>query len=126
MREYCRVYLTNEEGSRFFGPGPAELLDRVALCGSLSHAAEEMHLSYSKAMRMVRTAEREFGFALLESASGGSSGGGSTLTPQAREVLRRFRACELAAQNASRDAFSLHFPAASPPCSGRLRGTDEK
>lgn len=110
MRECCRIYLTNEQGCRFFGPGPAELLDRVAVCGSLSHAAEEMQLSYSKAIRMVRTAEREFGFALLKSASGGNSGGGSTLTPQAREVLRRFRACEQAAQSASRDAFSLHFP----------------
>ena len=69
-----------------------------------------MHLSYSKALRMVRTAEQEFGFALLHSASGGVSGGGSALTPQAHEILRRFRACEQAAKDASRDAFSQHFP----------------
>ncbi len=110
MRGYCKVYLSNESGTRFFGPGPAELLDRVAARGSLVRAAGEMHLSYSKALRMVRTAEQEFGFALLHSASGGVSGGGSALTPQAYEVLRRFRACEQAAKNASRDAFSQHFP----------------
>ena len=110
MKESCRVYFLNEKGTRFFGPGPAELLDRVSACGSLVRAAGEMHLSYSKALRMVRTAEQEFGFALLHSASGGVSGGGSALTPQAYEVLRRFRACEQAAKDASRDAFSQHFP----------------
>ena len=110
MKESCRVYFLNEKGTRFFGPGPAELLDRVSSSGSLVRAAGEMHLSYSKALRMVRTAEQEFGFALLHSASGGISGGGSALTPQAQEVLRRFRACEQAAKNASQDAFSQHFP----------------
>ena len=110
MKESCRVYFLNDNGERFFGAGPAELLERVAECGSLVRAAADMHQSYSKALRMIRTAEREFGFALLHSASGGVSGGGSTLTPQAQEVLRRFRACEQAAKNASRDAFSRHFP----------------
>lgn len=110
MKEYCRVYWSSDEGVRFFGPGPAELLERVAVCGSLTRAAEEMHLSYSKALRMIHTAERELGMALLKSASGGASGGGSTLTAQGEEVLRRFRACEAAAEQASQAEFGRQFP----------------
>lgn len=110
MREACKLYFMNDQGLRFFGPGPAELLERVAVCGSLTRAAEEMHLSYSKALRMIRTAERELGQALLNSAAGGASGGGSTLTAQGEEVLRRFRACEAAARRASQKEFERQFP----------------
>lgn len=119
MRNSCKIYLTNEKGDRFFGPGPAELLERVARCGSLSRAAVEMHLSYSKALRMIRTAEREFGFALLHSEAGGASGGGSALTPRAQEVLLRFRAWESDSKAASHNAFSLHFSGILDSTSGQ-------
>ena len=46
--------LTNEE--RIFGPGVAELLERVREHHSLRSAAASMEMAYSKAWRIVRAA----------------------------------------------------------------------
>jgi molybdate transport system regulatory protein len=41
------------DGEKFFGPGPAELLQYVAETGSISKAAQAMGMSYKKAWEMV-------------------------------------------------------------------------
>lgn len=77
-----------------FGPGPARLLELVGSLGSLRAAAQHMGMAYTKAMRLVRDAERAFGFSLTERTVGGAHGGGSRLTPEAQDLLRRYRAFE--------------------------------
>ena len=67
--------LTNEE--RIFGPGVAELLERVREHHSLRSAAASMEMAYSKAWRIVRTAEEGMGCKLLSSSTGGRHGGGA-------------------------------------------------
>lgn len=83
-----------EDGHRVFGPGPADLLERVGELGSLRAAAIDMGMAYTKATRIVRDAEAALGFALTERTVGGTGGGGSRLTPQARSLLVRYRAFE--------------------------------
>lgn len=61
--------LTNEE--RIFGPGVAELLERVQEHHSLRSAAASMEMAYSKAWRIVRAAEEGMGCKLLSSSTGG-------------------------------------------------------
>ena len=41
MREQIKLYLCNEEGQRFFGEGPYQLLRCIERCGSLRSAAQE-------------------------------------------------------------------------------------
>jgi molybdate transport system regulatory protein len=41
------------EGEHFLGPGPIELLERIAETGSISNAAKEMKMSYKKAWEIV-------------------------------------------------------------------------
>ncbi|MBQ2618827.1 MAG: LysR family transcriptional regulator [Oscillospiraceae bacterium] len=78
-----------------FGPGVAELLHRVETEHSLRAAAGAMEMAYSKAWRIVRTAEEALGFRLLHSSTGGKNGGGATLTPEARQFLEAYdRFCE--------------------------------
>lgn len=55
--------LTN--GERIFGPGVAELLERVREHHSLRSAAASMEMAYSKAWRIVRAAEEGMGCKLL-------------------------------------------------------------
>ena len=45
-----------------FGPGMVALLRAVEKTGSLQRAARSMNMAYSKAWKMLRVAEKEWGF----------------------------------------------------------------
>ena len=90
MKPFTRVYLYDEAGERFFGEGPCRLLRAVEQSGSLREAAGSMNLAYSKALKMVHRAENVLGFALTETTIGGRGGGGSVLTPEAKDFLARY------------------------------------
>ena len=49
-----------------FGPGMVMLLREVERTGSLQKAAKAMNMAYSKAWKMLKGAEKEWGFALTE------------------------------------------------------------
>jgi molybdate transport system regulatory protein len=68
-----------------------ELLEAIDAHGSLRRAAEQLDVPYRTAWDRVKATEAELGIRLLETESGGADGGSSRLTPQAREVCRRFR-----------------------------------
>ena len=94
-----------------FGPGVAELLHRVDEVRSLRAAAAAMEMAYSKAWRIVKTAEDCLGFRLLDTATGGKRGGGAALTPEARQLLEAYDGLcrELETQAAERFAETFAF-----------------
>ena len=76
LRLKATLRLIDEEGQRCFGPGVAALLEGVQEKKSLRAAAGSMGMAYSKAWRILRTAEEAFGCKLLDSTIGGRHGGG--------------------------------------------------
>lgn len=86
------VRLYSDDDHRCFGPGIATLLRRVELHHSLRAAAASMEMAYSKAWRIIRTAENVFGCKLLTSTIGGQHGGGAVLTPEAERLLAAYEA----------------------------------
>jgi molybdate transport system regulatory protein len=94
---------------RAFGDGPARLLDGVEQYGSLRKAAQELGMSYNKAWRILHAAEERLGFPLLDRSVGGSLGGGSHLTPEAQDLVRRYRAVAADAEEALEAVFQRHF-----------------
>lgn len=94
---------------RIFGPGPAELLERTRATGSLHAAAAEMGMAYSKATRIIRTAEEGLGYALLERKRGGAAGGGSALTFEAELLLARYTAWRDEASAAANALYERRF-----------------
>lgn len=68
-----------------------ELLEAVERTGSLARAAEEMNVPYRTAWYKLKEIEERLGLRLLESESGGVTGGGSDLTAEGREIIRRFQ-----------------------------------
>jgi molybdate transport repressor ModE-like protein len=90
LRVKLSVRLYGGEEERCFGPGIATLLHRVEEHGSLRAAAASMGMAYSKAWRIVRTAQAVFGQELLHSAAGGRGGGGAVLTPAGRKLLTAY------------------------------------
>ena len=92
-----------------FGPGPLQLLELVARTGSLRTAAATMGMAYSKAWGMLNELESQWGFAMVARRPGGAGGGGSLLTEQAWDLIRRYRALQWACDRAAQDAFAQQF-----------------
>ena len=85
-----KVQLYSKDDQRCFGPGIATLLERVQEHKSLRAAAASMDMAYSKAWRIIRTAEEVFGCKLLQSTIGGQHGGGAVLTEEAKRLLTAY------------------------------------
>lgn len=98
-----------ENNGKTFGPGPARLLRGVERAGSLRKAAAELGMSYNKAWGNLRAMEERLGFALLQRSVGGASGGGSTLTPEAVDLLARFDTLEQEAATVLDALYAKHF-----------------
>jgi molybdate transport system regulatory protein len=86
-----------------------ELLEAIDAHGSLSRAAEALDIPYRTAWERVKATEAEVGVRLLESESGGASGGSSRLTPEARELCRRFRRVSAGIQELVSQRFQAEF-----------------
>ncbi len=88
------VRLFSPEGEKCFGPGIAELLERILREGSLRKAAGEMGMAYSRAWHVVNECERVLGFEIIARSVGGRAGGGSRLTEKGAALLRDYRRLE--------------------------------
>jgi molybdate transport system regulatory protein len=82
------------KGERAFGPGKAELLERIASEGSISKAAKAMDMSYSRAWQLVDQMNNHFRKPLVESSTGGRKGGGAVVTTAGKDILTLFRKME--------------------------------
>lgn len=103
MKAVTRIVFLDEEGQKFFGKGPCQLLRSVEETGSLRSAAKSMGMAYTKALRLLKNAEAGLGFALTERTTGGQDGGGSRLTRQGKEWIQRYEAyCDACIQANSR------------------------
>ncbi len=92
MNSAIRVFLRDDNGEKFFGEGPCRLLRGIEDTGSLRAAAQQMNMAYTKALRLVRHAEEVLGYPLTEKTIGGKGGGGSRLTPKAKEFIKKYEA----------------------------------
>ena len=90
-----------------FGPGKADLLDAIHATGSISAAGKQLGMSYRRAWLLVDSINRCFMRPLIETATGGSHGGGARVTDMGLDVLKRYRQLQEEVQQLS----DIHFPA---------------
>ena len=109
MKPSIRTYLCNDENHRFFGEGPRQLLHAIDETGSLRSAALSMNMAYTKALRIIRSAEATLGFPLTIRTTGGKGGGGSVLTPKAKEFLHDYETYREACIQSSRELYTQIF-----------------
>jgi len=98
-----------DRNGKAFGDGPYELLKRVRETNSLHQAALQMSMSYSKAWRLIRTLEKRLGYALLERKTGGPSGGGSKVTPEADQLMKQYSRFRKETEKMLTRIFHKHF-----------------
>jgi len=85
-----KVWIENENGQLIFGTGRLYILQAISRHGSIHAAAQELQMSYRAVWGKIRATEKRLGRDLLDRKTGGVRGGGSKLTPFAKQILERF------------------------------------
>jgi len=89
-----KSWIENESGDLLFGKGKTEVLEQIEIEGSISGAADKLGMNYKKAWNHVKILQRNMHEILVESQKGGGKQGGSTLTPQAKEMIKSYNQLE--------------------------------
>ncbi|MBK1881372.1 LysR family transcriptional regulator [Luteolibacter pohnpeiensis] len=87
-------------GDLSFGPGKAELLEKITELGSLNAAASSMDMSYMKAWKMIKSLNATFKEPLVELRRGGKAQGGAQLTATGEMVLSLYQQSVISAEKA--------------------------
>ena len=109
MKAITRIVFLDEEQEKFFGEGPCRLLRAVEETGSLRAAAIGMGMAYSKAFKLIQHAEKSLGFPLMTRERGGKSGGGSHLTEECQDWLKRYEGYRDACRETNEKLFHEYF-----------------
>ena len=75
----------------FFSVGPMELLENIETYSSIKKATAAMGMSYTKALKVIRTVEEGLGFPVVVSEKGGNNRGMTKLTKKGKQVLAVFK-----------------------------------
>ncbi len=113
MKLIYKIWLDNRCGIAF-GEGPCQLLREVSKTGSLRKAAAIMGMSYSKARYIIKSCEDNLGFALSYRKRGGISGGKTTVTAKAIELMRLHELLCTEIENTLGEIFGKHFGQSVP------------
>ena len=73
----------------------ADLLEQIAVCGSLSEAARRLHFSYRRAWMLLDAMNKRWPAPLVKTATGGHRGGGAVVTELGQRVLGGYRDLQL-------------------------------
>lgn len=109
---YLRIVF---DGGIRFGPGKADLLEGIDALGSIAGAGRRMRMSYKRAWELVGELNHCFDEPLVDASKGGRGGGGASLTPLGRRLLKSYRAMEAASQKAIRVELAQMRRHAKPP-----------
>ena len=89
MKTITRVKICKNKP--FFSVGPMELLEKIETYSSIKKATAAMGMSYTKALRIIRTIEEELGFPVVISEKGGNNHGATNLTEKGKLVLAVYK-----------------------------------
>ncbi|NMM75174.1 molybdenum-dependent transcriptional regulator [Acidovorax sp. SRB_14] len=81
-------------GENLGGAGRIALLAQIAECGSITHAAKALKMSYKAAWDAIDTMNNLAGEPLVERVAGGKGGGGTVLTRRGVQLVENFRLIE--------------------------------
>jgi molybdate transport system regulatory protein len=108
LNDRLSIRLDLASGARI-GPGKVAVLEEIARSGSISAAGRALHISYRRTWELVEDLNRSLGTPVVETAAGGSGGGGATLTHAGKTIVERYRAIEMdTALAARKHLLALH------------------
>ena len=78
------------DGKPFFGEGRFKLLKGIDKHGSINQAAKAAGIPYRRAWSYLHAMEDRLGIKLIVTQTGGYNGGGTLLSMEAKEFLKRY------------------------------------
>jgi molybdate transport system regulatory protein len=108
MQPHAKIWF-ERDGRVALSHWRVELLEAIDATGSLAAAAERMGVPYRTAWYKLREAEAQLGARLVETQSGGATGGGSRLTAEARDAIERFHRVVLGVERLVQERFEAEF-----------------
>jgi molybdate transport system regulatory protein len=91
LKPAFRLWMEDEKKEVMFDQTDAFLLRRIGETHSLTEAAKAVGISYRNAWDRVKVMEEKLHRRLVQTRVGGKTGGGATLTPEGRDLLKEFR-----------------------------------
>ncbi len=86
-----KIWVEDESGKVIFGMGRVKILEAIEMHGSINAAAKALKMSYRAVWGRIKASEERLGIELVVRQAGGTSGGGSVLTPHAKDLIKEFR-----------------------------------
>ncbi len=86
-----------------------KLLEMIEQTGSISRAAEKMDVTYHRAWEKLHEMETGLGYKLINAQVGGVHGGGAALTPEGRDLIRKFRVFDAGLNDEVTQRFTAAF-----------------
>ncbi len=104
-----KVWIENERGTVLVSEWRVALLEAVEETGAMARAAEAVGVPYRTAWQRLREMEAALGVTLVETASGGSEGGGSRLSADGRDLVQRFRRVTAGLPETAQERYDAHL-----------------
>lgn len=83
-----------KDGKLIIGTGREAILRTIDRTGSINKAAKELGMTYRRIWSYIHAIEERYSRPILIKHKGGSKGGGTELTPYARDLLKKYQALE--------------------------------
>jgi molybdate transport system regulatory protein len=97
------------DGLFLMGPNYLRFLRAVDETGTIREAGKAIGWSYRTCLNRVRRMERALGGPVLLTARGGTTHGGSRLSPDARRLMEGFERWHAAVSEFARQSFARHL-----------------
>lgn len=95
-----KIWIADEQGKVVFGEGRYRILEAVDRLQSLQGAAQELKMSYRAVWGRIRASEERIGQALVI-----REGRGSSLTPFARQLMKKYEKLQARIHHESDDVY---------------------
>ncbi|MGM0533612.1 MAG: winged helix-turn-helix domain-containing protein [Campylobacterota bacterium] len=90
MQIKTKLWIEDDNANLIFGSGKTEILHYIQQYGSIKEAAGKTGMNYKKAWNHIQILQKYIDDELVITAKGRTNGG-TTLTPKAKELIRRYR-----------------------------------
>ncbi len=108
MKSKIKIWIEDNEHNLIFGGGKTQILELIDETGSISEASKKAGMNYKKAWSHIKILQ-EFIDDELVIVNKGRNSGGTTLTPKAKELVKKFKMLKKEVKEFSENRFNELF-----------------